>query len=189
MQVKRVDEVVLEDVDEVEADELVALDLDRPLGVREADRVRGIELVCAVEVRVEAVHDHDELVGVLARVLRIDDERAVEALGDVLGERAHVAVVEVQPVRQRVELVDRRPAWRDLPGTKPEDAVGGRRVDAVEVHRVRVVAAVEEANPQPVALLRAQRRARDAAVVRPGHEPDAGRELDLMLGGGERPLA
>ena len=124
VQVKRVEQVVLEDVDEVQPHELVALDLDRALAVGEADRVGRVQLVGAVEVRVEAVHDHDELVGLLALVLRIDDERAVQALGDVLGERAHVAVVEVQAERQRVELVDRRAA-RARP--RPRRGRGRRR--------------------------------------------------------------
>jgi hypothetical protein len=42
----------------------------------------------------------------LAAVGGIDDERAVEPLGDVLGQRADVAVVQVQAGGQRVELID-----------------------------------------------------------------------------------
>ena len=71
----------------------------------------------------------------------VDDERAVQALGDVLGQRPHVAVVEVQPGRQGVELVDGAPARLDLAGADARHAVHLRRVDAVEVDRVRVVGA------------------------------------------------
>src|SRR5918997_5734586 len=90
VQVKRVDQVVFQDVDEIQAHELAPLDANRLLGVGEADRVGGVDLVGAIEVRVEAVHDHDHLVGRFARVRGIDEKRSVQALGYVLGERAHV---------------------------------------------------------------------------------------------------
>ena len=60
-------EVELEHVDEVDPHQLAALDLDRLVHVGERDGVDGVDLVGAVEVRVEPVHDHDELVGVRAR--------------------------------------------------------------------------------------------------------------------------
>ena len=63
------------------------------------------------------------------------------------------------------------------------------RVDAVEVDRVRVRGAVDEGDAQPLALTAAQRRAGDAAVVRPGGERDARRDLDLLVAGDQRPLA
>ena len=94
--VERVQEVELERVHEVDAHELAALHLHRPLEVLERDGVDRVDLVRAVEVRVEPVHHHHELVGRRALLLRVDDERAVEALRDVLGERHRVAVVEVQ---------------------------------------------------------------------------------------------
>jgi hypothetical protein len=62
-------------------------------------------------------------------------------------------------------------------------------MDAVEVHRVRVPAAVDEADPQAIALPRAQRRPGDAPVVGPRRELHPRRNLDLLLGGGDRPLA
>ena len=100
-----------------------------------------------------------------------------------------VAVVEVQPGGQRVELVDGAPAGRDLARAEAGHAVHLGRVDAVEVDRVRVRGAVDERDPQPLALARAQRRAGDAAVVGPGREADAGRDLDLLVLGDQRPLA
>ena len=54
-------------------------------------------------------------------------------------------------------------------------------VDAVEMHRMRVRAVVPEDDPQPVALGRPQRRAGHAAVVGPGREHDARRDLDLLV--------
>jgi hypothetical protein len=87
VQVKRVDEVVLEDVDEVEAHEARRADRDRLVHVGERDAVGRVDLVGAVEVRVEPVHHHHELVGVGPPLLGVDDEGAVEALGDVRGQR------------------------------------------------------------------------------------------------------
>ena len=122
VQVERVDEVELEHVDEIDPHQLVALDLDRRVHVRERDRVGRVHLVRAVEVGVEPVHHHHELVGVLAAVGGVD-ERAVQALGDVVGQRAHVAVVEVQAGRQRVELVDGPVAGRDLAGAEATPSI------------------------------------------------------------------
>jgi hypothetical protein len=61
MQVERVDRVELGDVDQVHTDGLVGTDPDRRGVVRERDRVDRIDLVLAVEVGVERVHDHDHL--------------------------------------------------------------------------------------------------------------------------------
>jgi hypothetical protein len=52
--------------------------------------VDRVDLVVVVEVRVERVLHHDELVGVRAALRRVDDEHAVEALGDVPCERRRV---------------------------------------------------------------------------------------------------
>ena len=99
--VDRVDQVVLEHVHEVDAHQLVALDLDRVVHVRERDRVDRVELVLAVEVGVEAVHHHHQLVRLWAAALRVDDEGAVHPLGDVVGQGQGVAVVQVQAERAR----------------------------------------------------------------------------------------
>ena len=189
MQVERVDEVVLEDVDQVEPHQRVARDRDRLVHVGERDAVGRVDLVGAVEVRVEPVHHHHELVGVGAPLLGVDEEGAVEALGDVRRQRRGVAVVEVQAEGLGVELVDGRAAGLDQAGAGSGHAVHVGGVDAVEVDRVRVVRGVAEADPQPLALTGAQRGPGDAAVVGPGGERDAGRDLDLLLGGDQLPLA
>ena len=182
-------EVVLEHVDEVDPHQRVARDLDRVVHVGERDRVGRVHLVRAVEVGVEPVHHHHHLLGVLAAVGGVDDEGAVEALGDVLGQRPHVAVVEVQAGGQGVELVDRLAAGLDLAGADPGHAVHLGRVDAVEVDRVRVGGAVGEGDPQALALAAAQRRPGDALVVGPGRELHARGDLDLLVDRVELPLA
>ena len=96
---------------------------------------------------------------------------------DVLLQRRRVAVVEVQPGRPRLELVGELAARVD----DLEHAVHVRRMDAVEVDRVRVRAGVDEVDAQRVALGGADDGAGHGAVVRPGREEDARRDLDLPV--------
>ena len=174
------------------------------LHIVEGDRVDRVDLVLAVEGGVEGVHHHHELlplrrlrvvgvaglgrVPVLGRV-GVDDEGAVEPLVDVAFQGRGVAVVEVAAEGLGRELVDELVADLDLAPADPGDAVVEGAVDAVEVHRVGVGAGVGEVDPQPIALVGAQGRAGHLAVVGPGREEDAGRDLDLLVEGGDLPLA
>ncbi len=159
----------------------------------EADRVDRVDLVGEVEVGVEAVHHHHHLVGFRATLLGIDDEGAVEAAGDVAGQRRDVAVVEVHAERLGVEFVGEVLAWGDRAAAAvfadPRHAVHQRRVDAVEVDRVGVLGGVDEADPQPLALAGPQGRTGDAAVVGPGLVLDPRGDFDLAVLGDDRPLA
>ena len=88
-----------------------------------------------------------------------------------------MAVVEVEAGRTGRELVrERLPRLDDL-----EDAVHVGGVDTVEVDRVRMLAAVRELDTQRVSLRHPDDRARNGAVVRPGGERDALRDLDLRV--------
>ena len=98
---------------------------------------------------------------------------------------AGVAVVEVDPGRPRRKLVRERLARLD----DLEDAVHVRRVDAVEVDRVRVRARVGEPDAEQVALGRPDDRTWHRAVVRPRREGHSRRDLDLAVGGDELVLA
>src|SRR5919106_4438572 len=60
--VERVDRIELEQVHEVDPHELVTFDLYRLVDVGEGDGGGRVDLVGAVEVRVEAGHEHDQLV-------------------------------------------------------------------------------------------------------------------------------
>ena len=62
-------------------------------------------------------------------------------------------------------------------------------VDAVEVDRVRVRAGVREVDAEEVVLGRPDDRPRHGAVVRPGFEEDALRDLDPAVDGIEVVLA
>ena len=185
MEVKTVDQVELRQIREVDPDELRTPDGDRVLRVVEATAVDRVEVVAAVAVGVVAVHHQHELLRRRARLLRIDDEGAVEPLVDVLLQRRRVAVVELHPRRLGRELVGELLAGiHDL-----EDAVHIRRMDPVEVNRVRVRGGVHEVDPEDVVLGRANDGSGDCAVVGPRREEDAGRDLDLPLGGAHLVLA
>ncbi len=177
VQVERVQEVELGQVREVDAHRPLPADADRVARVVERLAVDGVEVVLAVAVGVEAVHHHHELLRRRTRLLRVDDERAVEALVDVLLQRRGVAVVEVHPRRPRRELVGERVAR----GDDLEDAVHLGRVDPVEVDRVRVGAAVDEVDAQQVVLGRPDHGPRRAPVVGPGVEEDALCDLDAPV--------
>jgi hypothetical protein len=92
--------------------------------------------------------------------------------------RRHMAVVQVQPKRRGIELVDKCLAHFD-----GQHAVHVGFVDAVKVHGVGMVAAVDEGDAHAVALGGANKRARAAPVVDPGREADARRDLDGFVGG------
>src|SRR5919109_774119 len=122
VEVEGIDEVELRQVREVDPDRLLPADADRVLGVVERLAVDGVEVVLAVGVGVVAVHDHDELLRRLARLLRVDDERAVEPLVDVLLQRRGVAVGGVHGEPPFVNLTRRRsPSVARMigPGTVP----------------------------------------------------------------------
>src|SRR5215208_2539292 len=125
--------------------------------------VHGVDLVRAVEVGVEAVHYHHQLIGLLTSLPQVYDESTVEPLLDVLLEGHDVAMVEVTPERFGVELVDELLPRRD----ELEHPVHARRVEAVEVDCMRVRIPVSEHHPQHVTLPGAQRGPRHLPVVGP----------------------
>ena len=98
-------------------------------------------------------------------------------------------MIEVDAERFGGELVGVRVADLDIAAADPGHAVVVGAVDAVEVHRVRVAAGIDEVDAEEIALVGAQGRTRHAAVVGPGREKDARRDLDLLVVGDDLPLA
>ena len=121
-----------------------------------ADGVGGINLVAAVEIGVEGVHHHRQFlpVGILGTAeharggnggkgrvgltgwVGVDHEQAIHALVHVPLQRQGVAVIEMAAEGLGVELVDELLAGTDQPGAG--NAVHPRRMDAVEMHGMRV---------------------------------------------------
>ncbi len=181
VQVEGVDQVELGEVRDVDPYRLRPADADRVLGEEEREPVDGVEVVLAVAVGVEPVQHHNELLRGLARLGRVDDERAVQAFVDVLLQRGRVAVVELHPVRTGGKLVrEGLPRLDHL-----EDAVHVRGVDPVEVDRVGMRPAVEEVHQQHVVLGRADDGPGHRSVVGPGRVRHALRDLDVAVDGRE----
>ena len=107
----------------------------------------------------------------------------------MLGQRLGVAVEEVEAERLGLELVDGALAGLDQPGAEAGDAVHVRRVDAVEVHRVRMGRTVAEVDAEPFAFLCPQGRpgTRPSKVQAGNLTP--GRDLDLLVDRVDVPLA
>src|ERR671916_618168 len=174
--VEAVYEVELEHVDRVHPDQTPLLYLYGMTLVVEGDGVDGVDFVGGVEVGVEAVHDHDHLVGLGTAFFGVYDEGPVETFFDVLPERRRVAVVEMQPGRLGVELVHEFL-------TRPyelEDSIHVGRVEAVEVDGEGMRAVVLEADAQPFPLLGPQGGTGNLPVVGPGRIYDA--RSDFYLG-------
>lgn len=91
-------------------------------------------------------------VGRRPALLGVDDERAVHASGDVLGQRTDMAVEEMQAERDSIELISHRLTRRDYARTDIRHAIHCGGVDAVEMHSVRVGRAVGEMHPETIAF-------------------------------------
>lgn len=201
MQVQRVDRVELGHVHQIDAHRPRLVDADRRVHVGLAHGVDRVNLVCSVEVGVEGVHHHRQFLpssilgaaerarGCHGRILGVpggigvNHEQAIHALVNVPLQRQGVAMIEVASERLGVELVDELFAGTNQTGTR--NAVHSRRMDAVEVHRMRVRSIVAEDDPQPLAFLRPQCRSGHAVIEGPGRKEDAGRDLDLPVDGSD----
>ena len=118
------------------------------------------------------------------------DERAVEPLGDVLGQRARRGSGRGagRTARRRTRRRSGRPGAicpAPSPGT-PSISAGWMPWKWIVCGWSR---AVDERDPQPLALAARSVGPGDAAVVGPGGEAHAGRDLDLLVAGDELPLA
>jgi hypothetical protein len=100
---------------------------------------------------------------------------------DVSFQGHRVAVIQVQPERFRVELVNEPPARHDL--VFRHRAVHFRRVPAVEVDRVRMRSRVDEVDADAVPFGRAERRSGHLPVERPGRKEHPGRDFDFTIDG------
>src|SRR5829696_6395182 len=95
VRVEAVYEVELQHVDRVHPDQTPLLYLYGMALVVEGNGVDGVDFIGRVEVGVEAVHDHDDLVGLGTAFFGVYDESSVETFFDVLPERRCMAVVEM----------------------------------------------------------------------------------------------
>src|SRR5687768_3858122 len=115
----------------------------------------------------------------MASGIGIDDEAAIHALVDMAFQRQRMAVIEMAAEGVGIEDIFEHLAWLDEAGAG--DAVHAPGVDAVEMHGVRMGAAVLEADAQALALATAQCGAGDAAGESPGWEHDAGGHFHFLV--------
>ena len=179
---KRVAYVVLEHVGQVDPHPLTHAKLDRVLVVMERDAVHEVKIVRSVEIDVVAAHHHDHFaIHGWTATLRIDDERAVQSLGDMLGQRSRVAMVQVHPERLGVELINVLLAGRDDTRAHVEHAIDQPGVHPVEVDAMGMIALIAKRDSHAVPFAHPDGRAGDAAVVGPRGECDAGYNLDRRI--------
>ena len=184
-----VNEIELGQIDDIHPHPLAHPHRDRLVHVEAGRGVDRIDLVLSVEVGVECVEHHDELVGRGTRRLgrRIDDEGAVEPLMHVALQRISVTVIEVDAERVGVELVYEPITRHHLMGR--QRPIHLWRVPAVKVDGVRMSALVDEVDPDTVASPGANRRPWHLPVVGPSREEDTRCDLDLAVYGKQLVLA
>ena len=76
-----------------------------------------------------------------------------------------------------------------LDHARARHAVHARGMNAVEMHRMRMGAAIVEPDAQALAFGAAQGRARHAAIIGPAGEFDARRDFEFVVDRGDRPFA
>ena len=96
VQVEGIEQIEFQDVHKIDADLLADLDLDRMILIVERNGVDSVKVVDIIKVHIEAAHDHDHLtVDRRATFLGIDNERAIQTLGNMPGEREDMAMIEM----------------------------------------------------------------------------------------------
>src|SRR6185436_3836776 len=108
VQVEGVDKIEFKNVHKIHAYALAYFDLNRMILIIEGDPVDRIKIISIVEVNVDAVHHHDHLfIDWRAATFGVNDERAVEAFGDMTREWEHMAMIEMQAKWFSVEFIDK----------------------------------------------------------------------------------
>src|SRR5262249_27305683 len=154
------------------------------------DTVHHVEVVLSVEINIVAAHDHHHFaISPWSSLLRVDNECAVQAFGNVLGQRSGMAVVEVDSERFSVEFVGIFPARLYHARRRVEYSVHVAGMDTVKVNAVLVVADIDEPDPHPVALAYTNGWAGNASVIGPGRELKPRHDFNGLVLGYERVLA
>ena len=106
VKVDRIQRIEFGDVYHVRPLELVGRYLNWLIEVMKGDGVDGVNLILAIEVRIECVHHHYHFVRLGPAILGINDECSVQPAMDVLGQRERVTVVEMCSEGLGDEVVD-----------------------------------------------------------------------------------
>ena len=113
--------------------------------------------------------------------VRINNERAIESFVNVAFQRDGVAMIEVATEWLGVEFIGEFLARLNQAGAGYP--VHARGVDAVEMYGMRVAAAIDESDSEPLAFGTPERWSRHTAVEEPAREFHAGRHFKLLVDG------
>ena len=182
VEMEGVDQVELKDVHKIDADRFADFDLNGMVLKMKWNCIDPVKIIRIIEVHIEAAHHHNEfMVNRRASFFGVNNERTVKSFGNMTCQREDVAVIEMQAEWIRIELIDESsPGWTIPPGPEP-DAIHCAWMKAMEVHGVRMIAAIAEMDADAVAFGGADCGARDAAVIRPGRIFDAWNDFDVFI--------
>src|SRR6185503_13454146 len=183
VEMERVKQIEFKDVYEIHTNRLAHFDLNGMVLIVERYAIDGIKIIAIIKVDVNAVHDHNHLsIHWRATFLGIHDERAIESLCDVTRQWKHMTVIEMQAKGFSVEFIDELIAWLNHAArASARDTIHISGMKPVEVHGVRMVAAIFHSDAYAVAFCGAQGRAGNAAVIRPRGEFNARNNFNVFV--------
>src|SRR5215207_725340 len=187
MQVEGVDQVELEDVNKIDAYGFPDLDLDGVIMIMKRNPVDRVKIIRVVEVHIDAVHHHDQFaIDRRTSLLWIDDERAIQPLGDVACQRKDMAMIEMETKRLCIKLVgEALPRFDEPAGPCAGDTVHCAGMESVEVDRVRMVAPITKVNTNTVTFGGSDGGTRDSSVIGPGRKLDPRKNFNILIKGND----
>src|SRR5215207_1974367 len=183
VQMKRVDQVELEDIDQINTYLLADADLDRMVLVMERDPIDRVEVIGVVEIDIDAVHDHDHFaVDGRTSLLGVDNEGTVKAFCDMTSQRKDMTVIKMQAKWLRIEFVGETASrFYESAGPGTRDPVHVAGMETMEMHGMWMVASVAKLDTDSVAFCGTKRWTGDPAVIGPGRELDPWDNLNVFI--------
>src|SRR5215216_744422 len=159
------------------------MNLNRMLLIMKWNPIDSIKIIAVVKVYINTVHHHDHFtIHGWTPILWIHNERAVESFGDMARKWEDMAMIEVQTKRFRIKLI-REAASRfdESTWTGTGNTIHLARVKTMKVHRMRMIAAVTELDPNSITFRGSQGWTRDSSVIRPGGKFNARDNFNILV--------
>src|SRR6266508_1244438 len=187
MQMERVDEVEFQNIDEIDTNLFTDSDLDGMILIMKGNSIDRIEIICVIEVYINAVHHHDQfLIHRRTPFFRIYDEHPIESLRNMACQRENMTMIEVETKRLCIKLVDKIASRFDESArTRARYAVHFTGMEAMKVHRVRMITSVAEVDSNMVAFRGSKGRTGNSAVICPRRKLDPRNNLDIFIEGND----
>src|SRR6266508_4828101 len=169
MKMKRVDEIKLQDVDEIDANLFTDSDLYGMILIMKGNPIDCVKIICVIEIHIDAVHHHDQFpIHRRTPLFWIYDERAVESFRNVTRKRENVTMIEVESKWLRVELIREITSRFDQSArTCARHTVHFAGVESVKVHRVRMIAPIAKVDSNTVSFRSSNCGAGNSSVICP----------------------